>query len=51
MAKDLELALGLAAAHGVEASVASTSRDRYREAQSRGAGALDYSAVYAALRP
>jgi len=50
MAKDLELALGLAAAHGVEASVASTSRDRYREAQSRGAGALDYSAVYAALR-
>jgi len=51
MVKDLELALGLAAAHGVEASVASTSRDRYREAQSRGAGALDYSAVYAALRP
>jgi len=51
MAKDLELALGLAAAHGVEASVASTSRDRYLEAQSRGAGALDYSAVYAALRP
>jgi 3-hydroxyisobutyrate dehydrogenase len=51
MAKDLELALTLAAAHGVEAPVASTSRDRYREAQERGAGALDYSAVYAALRP
>jgi 3-hydroxyisobutyrate dehydrogenase len=51
MAKDLELALALAAAHGVEAPVATTSRDRYREAQERGAGALDYSAVYAALRP
>jgi 3-hydroxyisobutyrate dehydrogenase len=51
MAKDLELALALAAAHGVDAPVATTSRDRYREAQERGAGGLDYSAVYAALRP
>jgi 3-hydroxyisobutyrate dehydrogenase len=51
MAKDLELALGLAAAHGVDAPVASTSRERYKEAQAQGAGALDYSAVYAALRP
>jgi 3-hydroxyisobutyrate dehydrogenase len=51
MAKDLELALALAAAHGVEAPVATTSRDRYRQAQERGAGALDYSAVYAAQRP
>lgn len=51
MAKDLGLALELAAAHGVEAPVAITSRDRYRLAQERGAGALDYSAVYAALRP
>jgi len=51
MAKDLGLALGLADAHGVEAPVGTTSRDRYREAQERGAGALDYSAVYAALRP
>jgi len=50
MAKDLELALALAGAHGVETPVATTSRDRYREAQERGAGALDYSAVYAALR-
>jgi 3-hydroxyisobutyrate dehydrogenase len=50
MAKDLELALALAGAHGVETPVAATSRDRYREAQERGAGALDYSAVYAALR-
>lgn len=51
MAKDLELALALAAAHGVGATVASTSRERYREAQERGVGALDYSAVYTALRP
>ena len=50
MAKDLELALALAGAHGVETPVATTSRDRYREAQERGAGALDYSAVYEALR-
>lgn len=50
MAKDLELVLALAGAHGVETPVATTSRDRYREAQERGAGALDYSAVYAALR-
>ena len=49
MAKDLDAALALAAANGVEASVARTSRDRYREAQTRGAGALDYSAVYTAL--
>jgi 3-hydroxyisobutyrate dehydrogenase len=51
MAKDLDLALELAAAHSVEAPVATASRDRYRTAQDRGAGALDYSAVYAALRP
>jgi 3-hydroxyisobutyrate dehydrogenase len=51
MAKDLDLALQLAAAHGVEAPVATASRERYRTAQERGAGALDYSAVYAALRP
>lgn len=51
MAKDLDAALALAAAHGVEAPVASASRARYREAQERGAGALDYSAVYTALDP
>lgn len=51
MAKDLELALGLAAAHGVKAPAASATLERYREAQASGAGALDYSAVYAALRP
>jgi 3-hydroxyisobutyrate dehydrogenase len=51
MAKDLELALELAAEHGVAAPVATTSRERYREAQANGAGALDYSAVYTAVRP
>jgi 3-hydroxyisobutyrate dehydrogenase len=51
MAKDLDLALELAGAHGVEAPVATASRDRYRAAQEQGAGALDYSAVYAAPRP
>ena len=51
MAKDLDLALELAGAHGVEAPVATASRDRYRAAQKQGAGALDYSAVYAAPRP
>ncbi len=51
MAKDLDLALELAAAHGLEAPVAAASRDRYRTAQERGAGPLDYSAVYEAARP
>jgi 3-hydroxyisobutyrate dehydrogenase len=47
MAKDLDLALELAAEHGVEAPVASASRERYRDAQEQGLGGLDYSAVYA----
>lgn len=51
MAKDLDLALELAAAHSLEAPAATASRDRYRTAQERGGGALDYSAVYTALRP
>jgi 3-hydroxyisobutyrate dehydrogenase len=49
MVKDLDLALELAAAHAVDARVAETSRERYHEAQARGAGALDYSAVYTVL--
>jgi 3-hydroxyisobutyrate dehydrogenase len=49
MAKDLDLVLELAAAHGVDASVAAKSRERYREAQEQGAGGLDYSAVYTVL--
>jgi 3-hydroxyisobutyrate dehydrogenase len=51
MAKDLDIALELAAAHGVEAPVASASLERYRDAQARGLGGLDYSAVYAPHRP
>lgn len=47
MAKDLDIALELAAEHGVEAPVASASRERYRDAQEQGLGGLDYSAVYA----
>jgi 3-hydroxyisobutyrate dehydrogenase len=48
MAKDLDLALELADAHGLEAPVARASRARYREAQERDLGSLDYSAVYEA---
>jgi 3-hydroxyisobutyrate dehydrogenase len=47
MAKDLDIALELAAAHGVETPVATVSRERYRDAQEQGLGGLDYSAVYA----
>ena len=47
MAKDLDLALELAAEHGVEAPVAGASRECYRDAQEQGLGGLDYSAVYA----
>jgi 3-hydroxyisobutyrate dehydrogenase len=46
IAKDLALALELADEHGVEARVAGTALDAYREAQQDGRGALDYSAVY-----
>ena len=44
--KDLTLALGLAAEHGVEAPVGGAARGAYRAAQQAGLGALDYSAVY-----
>ena len=46
IAKDLDLALELAAANGMEASVAAAALDAYRDAQRAGLGALDYSAVY-----
>jgi 3-hydroxyisobutyrate dehydrogenase-like beta-hydroxyacid dehydrogenase len=46
IAKDLELALELAGAHGVDAAVARAALDAYREAQRDGTGALDYSAVF-----
>ena len=51
MAKDLDIALELGAAHGVETPVASASRERYRDAQEQGLGGLDYSAVYAPYPP
>jgi 3-hydroxyisobutyrate dehydrogenase len=46
IAKDLGLALELAANHGVEAPVAEAALDAYRTAQRAGRGSLDYSAVY-----
>jgi 3-hydroxyisobutyrate dehydrogenase len=44
--KDLALALGLAAEHGLDAPVACAARTAYRTAQDAGLGGLDYSAVY-----
>ena len=46
IAKDLELALELAAAHGVDATVARAALEAYRHAQREGSGGLDYSAVF-----
>ena len=46
IAKDLDLALELAAEHGIDAGVTSAALAAYREAQHDGLGALDYSAVY-----
>ena len=46
IAKDLDLALELAGANGLEADVAAAALDAYRDAQRAGLGALDYSAVY-----
>ena len=46
IAKDLELAIELAAAHGVDTGVAHAALDAYRDAQRDGSGALDYSAVF-----
>lgn len=46
--KDLDLARGLAAEHGLATPVADTATARYREAQALGLGRLDYSAVYLA---
>jgi 3-hydroxyisobutyrate dehydrogenase len=51
MAKDLDLALDLADAHRVATPVARAGRASYAEAQERGLGRLDYSAVYAARNP
>jgi 3-hydroxyisobutyrate dehydrogenase len=46
IAKDLALAVDLAGQHGVDADVAQAALASYREAQERGFGRLDYSAVY-----
>jgi 3-hydroxyisobutyrate dehydrogenase len=46
IAKDLELALELAAERGLELPVAAAALASYRSAQARGLGGLDYSAVY-----
>ena len=50
LAKDLELALDLAAAAGVEPHVAETALARYRSAQAAGHGRHDYSAVFLTAR-
>jgi 3-hydroxyisobutyrate dehydrogenase len=51
MGKDLDLALELGAAQGVDLPMARASRASYQKAQEQGLGHLDYSAVYAARQP
>lgn len=51
LAKDLELALELAAAAGVEPRVAEAALAEYRCAQAAGHGSLDYSAVFLTRAP
>lgn len=46
IAKDLELALGLADADGAQVLAARAALEAFREAQRRGLGDLDYSAVF-----
>ncbi len=46
--KDLELSCRLAGEHGVDPGVARAALDAYRDAQERGLGRLDYSAVFRA---
>jgi 3-hydroxyisobutyrate dehydrogenase-like beta-hydroxyacid dehydrogenase len=48
IAKDLGLACELAEEHGVVPGVAEAALAAYRDAQERGLGRLDYSAVYLA---
>ena len=47
----MELALELAEAQGVDATVAQAALAAYRDAQRDGRGALDYSAVYLRFNP
>ncbi len=51
IAKDMELALELAEAHGVDPTIARAALVAYRDAQRDGRGALDYSAVYLRFDP
>jgi 3-hydroxyisobutyrate dehydrogenase len=50
IAKDLALALELAATHNVSATVAEAALAAYRDSQRAGRGELDYSAVLLGLR-
>jgi 3-hydroxyisobutyrate dehydrogenase len=50
LAKDLSLALELAAEDGVEAPLGRTAAEAYAAALEAGLGALDYSAVYLSTR-
>jgi len=50
IAKDLALAHGLAAEHGLGTPVADAALGEYRGAQEAGLGQLDYSAIYLAKR-
>jgi 3-hydroxyisobutyrate dehydrogenase len=50
LAKDLELAIALAATVGVEPSVAESALAEYRRAQALGHGSRDYSAIFLAKR-
>ena len=49
--KDLTLACGLAEEHGVDPGVTRAALAAYRDAQERGLGRLDYSAVFRAVAP
>jgi 3-hydroxyisobutyrate dehydrogenase len=50
LAKDLALAVAFAQEHGVELRIAKAALVEYRLAQEAGLGALDYSAVFLAMR-
>ena len=50
LAKDLELAVALAATVGIEPSVAESALAEYRRAQALGHGSRDYSAIFLAKR-
>lgn len=51
IAKDMQLAHELAAAHGIASEMTDAALAQYRKGQEEGLGALDYSAVYLVKRP